>query len=83
MAKLRSLGVKLIIHAVTEILDYLTQQFHSGKQYSTINSYRSALSYAHWLWNYSGRATPLGLSSPKGNIQLSPPKAPLHMVLGR
>ena len=30
-----------------EILDYLTQQFHSGKQYSTINSYRSAISATH------------------------------------
>ena len=40
-------GVNSVSAPVMEILDYLTQQFHSGKQYSTINSYRSAISATH------------------------------------
>ena len=33
--------------SVTEITEFLTQEFRIGKQYSTINSYRSAISVTH------------------------------------
>ena len=32
---------------IAEIADFLTHQFRDGKQYSTINSYRSAISNTH------------------------------------
>jgi hypothetical protein len=33
--------------AIADIADFLTHGFNSGKQHSTINSYRSAISNTH------------------------------------
>ena len=40
-------GVDSFLASIVEIADFLTHQFNSGKQYSTINSYCSVISNTH------------------------------------
>ena len=60
---------------VTEILDFLAFEFKSGKQYSTMNSYRSALSTFHMpIEGYAVGTHPLVLRLLQGMFIQRPPQ---------
>ena len=60
---------------VKEILDFLAFEFESGKQYSTINSYRSALSAFHMpIEGYAVGTHPLVLRLLQGMFNQRPPQ---------
>ena len=60
---------------VKEILDFLAFEFESGKQYSTMNSYRSALSAFHMpIEGYAVGTHPLVLRLLQGMFNQRPPQ---------
>ena len=56
---------------VEAVLEFLTEEFHKGKQYSTLNSYRSSISMTH----VGVKGIPVGIMSRfmKGIFNLRPP----------
>ena len=71
-------GVNPLCATIENVLEFLTDQFHQGKKYSTLNIYRSAISTTHTpVDGFQVGKHPLVSRLMKGAFNLRPPK-PRH-----